>query len=108
MSAQLRAACEFCPRRSRWQEEDPEYPGRVSMWDLAAGWSAAPYSVGFEHLDGTHGDKWTCPACNRRLLAGARLRARAIECTERRTGSRAALRPERTVENSSVFAVQDA
>lgn len=84
MSAQLRAVCEFCPRRSRWQEEDPEYPGRVSPWELAVGWSVAPYSLGFEHPDGTHGDKWTCPACDRAIRAGARMRARAVECTERR------------------------
>lgn len=80
MSVQLRAVCESCERRSRWQDEDPECPGRLFMWGMARGWSVVPYAPDFEHPDGTHGDKWICPRCVRR----ASYRALIVECTERR------------------------
>ncbi len=112
MSAQLRAVCEFCPRKSRWQDEDPEYPGRLPFWDIAAGWSVAPYSLGFEHPDGMHGDRWMCPTCNRKMRAGAVLKPRAVECTERRVRRKAggsAVSPRRREPaRGDVVAAQDA
>lgn len=49
------------------------------LWSLPVGWSVAPYSADFQHRDGTTGDIWTCPACERRLARGE-----SIYRTERR------------------------
>jgi hypothetical protein len=87
MSVQVRAVCEICGRKSRWHDEEPESPGRVGMSSIARGWSVAPYPTAFEHPNGTHGDKWSCPACMRRLSAGQTLQTQAVECTETRSAA---------------------
>lgn len=42
----------------------------MALWDMPQGWSVAPYSAAFQHYDGTVGDMWRCPACNKRLTRG--------------------------------------
>ncbi len=84
MSVQVRAVCEICGRKSRWHDEEPERPGHVGLSSIACGWSVAPYPAAVEQPEGTHGDKWSCPACTRWLYAGQTLQTRVVECTETR------------------------
>lgn len=63
------AVCEFCDRQSRPVVVERE-SGRLSLWDLANGWSTSPYPLDFVHADGSTGALWTCPSCNRRLDRG--------------------------------------
>ncbi|MGC5583046.1 hypothetical protein [Ornithinimicrobium sp. W1665] len=53
--------CEDCGRRGRAVHTDD---GRLTLWDLARGWSTAPYPVGYVHPDGSTGSRFTCPDCN--------------------------------------------
>lgn len=68
----VRAVCEFCDRRSAPVRMD--YDGGPCMWSLPNGWSCAPYPSDFAHPDGSTGDLWACPACNKKLHAGEPLR----------------------------------
>ncbi len=67
----VRVVCEFCGRKSRAVTLNPR--GRVSLFDLAPGWTEAPYSPSFVHVDGSVGSLWTCPACTRKLDRGESL-----------------------------------
>lgn len=64
-AGKLRPVCEFCDKRGRAVEPDDR--GRIGLWDLAAGWSVAPYPPDFEHDDGSHGSKFQCAACQRKM-----------------------------------------
>lgn len=74
-SRRVRPICEFCGRRGRAMVPDDR--GRVDPFDLARGWSVAPYPLDLVHADGSIGDLFTCPACDARLRRGAGLRSRA-------------------------------
>lgn len=76
----VRARCEFCDRRSRWRE--PDWRGRVDLFEVGHGWSVAPYSASFVHSDGTRGDKWSCPDHSGGKAIG--LTPLHVECTETR------------------------
>lgn len=73
-NGKVAAICEYCGRKSRRSHAAAD--GEPGILDLPAGWSIAPYPSGFSHGDGTCGSKYTCPACNKRLAGGNRLRAR--------------------------------
>lgn len=77
----VRAVCEWCGRKSRPSKPSPR--GEVDLFEIAAGWSVAPYSPGFVHADGSTGDLWTCPACNR-----ARFLVRLTPTPERQAARR--------------------
>ena len=74
-SGRLRPVCEFCGRKGRAVE--PDGRGTVSVLDLAQGWSVAPYPADFVHADGTTGDQFACPSCNRHLERGEPRRPRS-------------------------------
>lgn len=72
-AGKLRAVCEHCGRRSVSVDTAR---GRLSVWDLAPGWSEAPYSPDFVHRDGSVGSMWSCPACTARSRRGEALPSR--------------------------------
>jgi len=78
----LRAVCEYCGRKSR--PTTPDSRGRVDLFEIALGWSVAPYSSDFIHRDGSMGDLWRCPSCNRALSRGDGLRPTPERCEARR------------------------
>jgi hypothetical protein len=69
----VQALCEFCHRLSRPVEADKD--GEPAFYEIAAGWSCAPYPHEFVHQDGSRGARWTCPRCWRRLRSGESLYA---------------------------------
>ena len=74
-AGKLRPVCEFCGKVGR--AVNPDGRGSVSVLDLARGWSVAPFPVDHMHRDGSTGDQFACPSCNRRLDRGDGLRVRA-------------------------------
>lgn len=64
-----RAVCEWCGTRS-------QLLAALTLLDMGAGWSCAPYPADHEHRDGSHGTVWSCPACTTRRRQGERLRRR--------------------------------
>lgn len=75
LTGKLRPVCEFCGKIGR--AVAPSLPGRLTIMDVAQGWTSAPYSPEFIHPDGSAGTKWTCPACQKRLDRGEVLRTRS-------------------------------
>ncbi|GAA4402895.1 hypothetical protein GCM10023168_13890 [Fodinibacter luteus] len=73
-AGKVRPVCEFCGRKGR--AVTPDECGRVSLWDLARGWSCAPYPEHVTHPDGSTGTLYQCPACTRRLDRGEALTSR--------------------------------
>lgn len=71
MNNKASAVCQCCGRRSRPVETDRD--GEPELFDLARGWSQAPFPARFRHPDGSLGSKYTCPACNARLKRGETL-----------------------------------
>ena len=69
-----RAVCEFCGKRSQWVR--PEADGEPALLWLGRGWSMAPFPADYAHKDGSHGSQFCCPACNKQLKNGARLKTR--------------------------------
>lgn len=67
--------CEFCGRVGRAVTPTGR-DGRLSVFDVARGWSCAPYPDDFVHPDGSKGSLWTCPACQRRIDRGEVLTTR--------------------------------
>lgn len=63
-TGRLRPVCESCGRRGRSVATD-----RLTLWELAAGWSCAPYPEGFQHQDGSTGTRFICPTCTRHQAA---------------------------------------
>lgn len=76
-TGKLRPVCEFCGRVGR--AAVPGLPGRLTVMDVARGWSSAPYPPEFVHPDGSTGTKWTCPKCQARLDRGEVLHPRREE-----------------------------
>lgn len=68
------AVCCCCSRRSRPVTANAD--GEPTLWNLARGWSEAPYPADFTHPDGSVGSTWTCPDCNKRLARGEMLTLR--------------------------------
>ena len=72
------AVCQFCGRTSR--PVRATRPGdRLSLFDVPAGWSCAPYPEDFVHEDGSTGTQWCCRKCGRRLASGESLYSRREE-----------------------------
>lgn len=69
------AVCCCCDKHSRPARTDSK--GEPDLWDMAQGWSQAPYPADFLQSDGTIGSTYTCPACNKRMRAGETLRLRS-------------------------------
>lgn len=69
------AVCECCGKRSR--PGKPNNSGEPDLWNMGRGWSEAPFPSDFVHRDGSIGSTYTCPACNKKLRAGAELQLRA-------------------------------
>ena len=63
------AVCQCCGKKSR-----PVLPcrdGEPDLFEMARGWSTAPFPADFHHSDGSRGSTFTCPTCNKRLHRGA-------------------------------------
>lgn len=69
------AVCCCCGRKSRPAKlyADDLAP---SLWNMARGWSEAPFPSDFVHNDGSIGSMYTCPSCNKQLSNGAELMMR--------------------------------
>lgn len=78
-TGKVRAVCYHCGKRSRPVEPDEQ--GRIPFGEIT--WSCAPYSPGFEHRDGSTGDLWFCPACDRTPLPRSPHPDRAAALAER-------------------------
>lgn len=74
-TGKLRPVCEFCGRAGRAVTPTP-FDGRLSLFDIAPGWSEAPYPPDFVHKDGSKGSLWRCPPCGRRMDRGETLYGR--------------------------------
>jgi hypothetical protein len=70
-----RAVCQCCGRRSRPVTADKD--GEPDLFEMARGWSTAPFPADCKHDDGSVGSTFTCPDCNKRLHKGATLQLRA-------------------------------
>lgn len=68
------AVCCCCGVRSRPVKVDSD--GEPTLWNMARGWSEAPFPHDFTHPDGSIGSMFTCPACNKQLRAGVALTMR--------------------------------
>lgn len=79
----LRPVCEFCGCLG--EAVDPGADGRISMFDVAPGWSVAPFPADFVHADGSTGSQWCCPEDNQRLRRGESLFSRAYMVSEPET-----------------------
>ena len=66
-SGRLRAVCEYCGRKTKPVLTQRD---RLSILDVAVGWSVAPYPADFVHADSSCGSLWTCPRCNKRIQQG--------------------------------------
>lgn len=69
------AICQCCGRRSRPARADKD--GEPDLFDMARGWSTAPFPADSVHRDGSTGSTFTCPACNKRLRKGETLQLRS-------------------------------
>jgi len=69
------AICQCCGRHSRPVKTDND--GEPDLWDMARGWSTAPFPADCTHDDGSVGSTFTCPDCNKRLHKGETLQLRA-------------------------------
>lgn len=68
------AVCCCCGGKSRPAKVDKD--GEPRMWELARGWSEAPFPHDYQHPDGSVGSMFTCPPCNKLLRSGAELTMR--------------------------------
>lgn len=68
------AVCEICNKQSRPVQADCD--GEPNLWDMARGWSTAPFPADCRHDDGSVGSTFTCPSCNARLRNGETLQLR--------------------------------
>lgn len=73
-NGKVRAVCQCCGAQSR--PGTPCSDGEPDLWNMARGWSEAPYPIDCEHSDGSRGSTYTCPKCNKRLYAGETLTLR--------------------------------
>lgn len=71
----VRAVCQCCGSQSRGVVADDS--GEPDLFELARGWSQAPFPPDFEQRDGSMGSTYTCPMCNAKLRAGETLTLRA-------------------------------
>lgn len=55
----VRMVCQFCGRMTGRRAE-------AGLVGLPLGWACAPYPDGYQHADGSTGDLYTCPACDKR------------------------------------------
>lgn len=69
------AICQVCARQAA--PTLPDSSGRPDLWAMPRGWSEAPFPSAYAHRDGSTGSRYTCPACNAQLRAGAALRLRS-------------------------------
>lgn len=68
------AVCCCCGGRSRPAKTDNN--GEPTLWNMARGWSEAPFPHDYVHPDGSTGSMYTCPSCNKQLRAGVELTMR--------------------------------
>lgn len=73
------AVCHCCGKRSSPAPVDKD--GEPDLWEMARGWSQAPYPHKFQHKDGSFGSLYTCPSCNKRLASGETLQVRSANHT---------------------------
>lgn len=66
------AVCWSCARKSNPVEVDRD--AEPDLWELADGWSQAPFPSHFVHRNGSVGSLYTCPSCNAGLRHGGPLR----------------------------------
>lgn len=69
------AVCQCCGRKSRAVK--PLRDAEPDLFEMARGWSTAPFPHDFIHVDGSRGSTFTCPSCNKRLHQGESLTLRA-------------------------------
>lgn len=74
------ALCQCCGRQARATEQTRE--GEPNLWQMARGWSEAPFPADYLHLDGSIGSRYTCPSCNKLLKAGHTLKTRSGQVAE--------------------------
>jgi hypothetical protein len=55
--------CDQCGNQSRPVAVDST--GQCNFWDLPRGWSVAPYPSDYIHPNGSRGDLYVCPRCNK-------------------------------------------
>lgn len=67
-SGRLRPVCEHCGKIGR--SIAPNSRGVISCFDLALGWSIAPYPADYLQRDGSLGSTFTCSTCNRTIRDG--------------------------------------
>lgn len=65
-SGKLKAVCRSCGALSR--PLPPSRRGEPDVWNVCTGWSVAPHA---------NGSRYTCPACDRRLMRGEKLELRS-------------------------------
>lgn len=61
-SGQIAPVCQDCGKRGKYAP--PTSGGLVDLWEIASGWSVAPYSEDYEHPDGSRGSQYRCPSCH--------------------------------------------
>lgn len=69
------AVCQCCGKRSRPARTDSS--GEPDLWDMAQGWSQAPFPASYVQPDGSVGSTYHCPSCNGWARKGRRLQVRA-------------------------------
>jgi predicted RNA-binding Zn-ribbon protein involved in translation (DUF1610 family) len=74
-TGRVKAVCQCCGHQS--PAKAPNDQGEPDLFRLPANWSEAPYFTTTQHSDGSHGSRYTCPACNAKLSRGQTLRMRA-------------------------------
>lgn len=84
-TGRMKAICQCCGRQS--PSTEPSH-GEPDLWAMPRNWSTAPYPHDCRHADGSVGSKYTCPACNRELRAGATLRLRSYIANATKIGER--------------------
>ncbi|MFF2485257.1 hypothetical protein ACFVSU_02590 [Microbacterium sp. NPDC058062] len=58
-TGRVRLVCQVCGKLSRSLAS-------ACLADLPDGWSMAPYADGYAHPDGSTGDLFRCPTCDKR------------------------------------------